>query len=250
MSKLWLCEGKTAEEPFWLEEEEIRIATMEELCYYLYQNIEIIEEAFFCESLFLWIEQELDQRLLAQKLRQGMEQKKSSFWYIGTILTESGYMTLEELRGIQEIAVRFDTKNSLERGKLRADRMMKHKKYKKAITEYRKLLKKAKEDGVLEKETAPIWHNMGTGYARQMLFAQGAECFEKAYQLGQQEESRRSYLISYACAKGEKTENTNLECMEKIQELQQKKQSMSHSEYEQYTYRILEQLGAEYLKSE
>lgn len=76
MSKIWICQSKTADIPFVLEEQNIKLYSFEELCCYLYQSTENIEESFFDERLLTWLEKELYMTRLCTQLRQGLEEGK------------------------------------------------------------------------------------------------------------------------------------------------------------------------------
>ena len=44
MSELWICREQTAGRPFYLETADMELWTIEELCFYLYQNMEHLDE--------------------------------------------------------------------------------------------------------------------------------------------------------------------------------------------------------------
>lgn len=244
MSKIWICQNKTADIPFFLEEKKLNLYSLEELCYYLYVNAEALEEQFFDERLFVWLEKELELIELCKELREGMAQGKDSFWCMEKLLWESGYYTKEEVKKVEESVRRIIQAKPEERKKLRADKMLLEGKCKSAVREYQQLLQQEDIDKLLESK---IWHNMGTAYARQFLFARAAECYEKAYTLGRMEESRQQYLIACAWAEGEKTEEVG------IQEdtgLQQIREQEGFVRYETEVYQRLEQLAKDYVRSE
>lgn len=243
MSRIWICQGKTAEIPFLVEKQNINLYSLEELCYYLYQNAEVIEEAFFEERLFQWLEKELEQKELADRVRTGVLQGKSGYWCMEVILWESGCYTKAEVKKIRETLLRVQQADPIERKKLLADRMLSGKKYKSAAREYQQLLLEM-TDGELK---GRIWHNLGTAYAGQFLFARAAECYEKAYKLGHLEESSRQYLAARACAEGELQEEY---AMAEDTRLHQLRETEGFLPYETEVYQALEQLAEEYMRSE
>lgn len=248
MSRVWLCEETTAEYPFFLEEERINLYSFEELCYYLYQNTGVLEESFFNEKLCQWLEEELGQQKLAQHLRQGIEQEKSGCWCMEQILKASGLYSSEELQNARNTAARMEEKTPLERAKLRGDRLLKAEKYRDAIAEYRKILNHAKEpDG--SEILGRIWHNIGTAYARQMLFAQAADCYGKAYETGQNQESREAYLLALLYRESQKVKAETDRFAQFKQELAEKKQSGDRTGYERALENMLQNLRTEYRKS-
>lgn len=245
MNKVWICQSKIAGIPLYLPEQRVNLYSLEELCYYLCQDAEVIEEQFFDEKLVLWLERELELTELCERLREGIAQGKRGFWCMEVILWESGYYTKEEIEKVMETVSRIVQAKPEERKKLRADRMLQEGRYKVALQEYQQLVLKDNPDKLL---ASHIWHNMGTAYARQFLFERAAECYEKAYTMGRMEESRQQYLVARACA-----ERQNLEEGENITEgkdLQKVKEQEGILRYEEEVYRKLEKLVEEYMRSE
>lgn len=244
MSRIWICQGKTAEVPFLVEKENINLYSQEELCYYLYQNAEVIEEAFFEERLFRWLEKEIGQKELADRMRSGIAQGKNGYWCMEVILWESGYYTKTEIEQIRETLYRILKANPGERKKMLADRMLAGKKYKNAVQEYQQLLLEELSDRELESR---VWHNLGTAYAGQFLFERAAECYEKAYNMGHREESRRQYLAACACTEGAFLEE---DVLSENEWLHQVKEKEGFIHYEAQVYQRLEHLVEEYMRSE
>lgn len=140
MSKVWICREKTAEVPFWVEEQKINLYSLEELCYYLYQNVEVLEEDFFEERLLAWLERELKLTGLCERLREGMSKGKNGFWCMEMLLWESGYYTRTELEELEKTISLMVQAKPEERGKMRADKLLLDGKYKGAVREYQHLL--------------------------------------------------------------------------------------------------------------
>ena len=47
MSTVILCNGNYAETPYFIAQEELRLYSVEELCYYLYKNAFLLQDDFF-----------------------------------------------------------------------------------------------------------------------------------------------------------------------------------------------------------
>lgn len=250
MSKIWLCEEAIAEHPFFLEEAGVDLYSFEELCYYLYENTGTLEESFFNEKLCQWLEQEIGQMELCELLRRGINQEKSGCWCMEQILQTGGFYSSQELEDALKTAKHMENKGPLDREKLRGDRLLKAEKYKDAVMEYRKAIAQAKQETEDEKMIGSIWHNMGTAYARQMLFEQAAECYETAYDIGQNEESKAAYLLALASKDGQKFHTAPDGLIKTRQELEGLKQSGNRSGYEKLLEMTLQNLRTGYRKSE
>lgn len=248
MGRVWLCEEVTAEHPFYLEEEKVNLYSFEELCYYLYQNTGVLEESFFNERLCFWLAQDVGQAELSRQLRQGIEQERSGCWCMEQILKAGGFYSSEELKQVLKTAERMEQKTPLERAKLRGDRLLRAEKYRDAISEYRRILEQADSDD--DPVPGLIWHNMGTAYVRQMLFAPAAECYETAYGISKREESREAYLLALACRDGKAITGEADSLAEARQQLRELKQAGNRAGYEKQLERLLQNFRLEYRKSE
>ena len=68
MSTLILCQKKTAQVPFSLENAAVRIFTLEEVCYFIRENIDLAQKEFMREEFLIWLTKELCMPSLAQRL--------------------------------------------------------------------------------------------------------------------------------------------------------------------------------------
>lgn len=285
MGRVWLCTGKIAEHPLALEEEGIGLYSLEELCYYLYWNAELVEESFFNEKLCRWLEEELGEGELSQEIRAGIDREESGCWCMEQILSFGGFYSQEELQQVLQAVSWMEDKGALERAKLRGDRLLKEGRCREAVLAYKRALQMADEMGVDgSQEGAPgqgqkkegvfeegiqekrgqaegraegdsrtvgrIWHNMGTAYAYHMLFGQAAYCYGRAYETGQEEESKQDYLMALSCRDGKVPEGGTDSLAEQKKALLEKKQSGDWAGYEKALRQTLESLRTEYRERE
>ena len=59
MSTVILCNGNYAQNPYCLAADDIRLFSVEEVCFYIYKNAFFLQEDFFCDALIDWIKNEL-----------------------------------------------------------------------------------------------------------------------------------------------------------------------------------------------
>ena len=71
MGRYLLC-GKEAELPFEIEELDLRIYTIEELCYYIYNNLMLIGDDFIGDRLIDFIRNGLSMPEIADKITAGV----------------------------------------------------------------------------------------------------------------------------------------------------------------------------------
>ena len=189
MGDLILCNYPIAAMPFYIEVFSANIYSLEELCYYIEHNLLLLEEDFLEEELFLWIEEEVGAKELAEKLRLSVQGKKGLADVLMLLWQETGYwdaktagVLVSQIKGLSE-------KSILERKKLRADRYVEKKKYFPAILEYRKILLQEEECKSKPEICGNIWHNQGVCFAKLFLFEEAKECFLTAYKYHRKMES-------------------------------------------------------------
>ena len=59
MSGYILWQGKRAKNPYYISNISTNIYSIEELCYYLYHNIYLLDETIINEQLLVWMKEEL-----------------------------------------------------------------------------------------------------------------------------------------------------------------------------------------------
>ena len=98
MSGYILCQTKKAERPYFIENISTNIYSVEELCYYLYHNLYLIDKTIINEELCIWIGEELNLPGLAAKIRQFLGQDIHVDDVIYPVFKEINYLTYEELK--------------------------------------------------------------------------------------------------------------------------------------------------------
>ena len=203
MSELWICREQKASRPFRIKAAGVDVRTMEELCFYLYQSREFLDESVIGEELFTWLSEELALPRLAASLAEEQKQGKNALWCACFLLKESGMYSEKELADLKSLCLDMENKDEFELGKLRADRLFKNRKYLRSIREYERLIALSETSVCSGKLMGNIRHNLGTAYAQLFLFQEAAECFARAYALNQKEESFLSWQRAEALAKEE-----------------------------------------------
>ena len=93
MGKFILCTGKLAEEPLHFPLTNCDVYSIEELCYYLYENIYTIMEETFNRKMVVWLKEQLEMPEMADKLEQMIENKNSMTDIVVSLLCCSDYYT-------------------------------------------------------------------------------------------------------------------------------------------------------------
>lgn len=200
MGRLILCYSKKAEKPYYIKNMNINLYTIEELCYYLYYNIYLIDENVINDELIRWIEEELDLTDLSEILNVNRGNIKNLTM---SIFNYTGYISDDDMEETGKLLTRIDGQSDVEKKMDRAKHLLNSKKYVESILEYQSLI-----DIDDEYQKVNILNNMGVAYANLFLFRDAAKCFKEAYEIGEDKEIYNQFL--YALAFSSKEEVSDL----------------------------------------
>lgn len=220
MSGLLLCSSRRGNTSYTLEENRIEICSLEELCFYLYQNAYRITEEFFSEELINYLAEELELKELADKLTMLKKEKADFLGLILTVCEAANYYTNAEIAELKQELVNFAKLSKAERMKSLADSCMVQKRYAQAVKEYEMILGMKYKESYDEAFEGKIYHNMGSAYARMLMYREAEDCFLKADKLLDEPKIQRELLLLYYLAENTKQYEKTAEGFSK-EELQQ-----------------------------
>lgn len=204
MGKFILCTGVQAKTPFHFTLTNTNIYSMDELCYYLYNNIYTVTEDTFNMELVQWLYEEVEMEVMAVKLQELIQNKNDIKDIVVSILCSTDYYAKEE---IEELIVIIDKMNDLTpigKQKIKADNFLKYKKYPEAALEYESILAQEEASKFKAEEFGNILHNLAIAHIHTLSLQNAAIEFKKAYALNQNEESLKQYLFALKLTKQEK----------------------------------------------
>lgn len=102
MSGYILCQLKRADMPYYIENISTNIYSMEELCYYFYHNIYLLDETILNEHLCDWLRKELGLEKLYKRLYKILEDGAGTSEFILTVFKEINYLTHNEFKKLNE----------------------------------------------------------------------------------------------------------------------------------------------------
>ncbi|RDY32347.1 hypothetical protein [Lachnotalea glycerini] len=212
MGRLILCHPNKAEKPYFMKSMSLNLYTIEELCYYLYDNLYFIEESMISDELIDWIDKELKLTDLVQQLNKNRGNVKS---LIMIILKYAGYISDRDMEETNKLLTEMDQQSDWEKSLARATHYLQNKKYVEAILEYKKLYGFC-EYGQREK----VLNNIGVAYAKMFYFREAARYFKQAYEFGNNQDIYKQFLYAVAMAPKEETEDIkealDLDCEEAL----------------------------------
>jgi len=201
MGKVILCAGKKADTPFVVNEAGINADTIEELCYCLRQNLDLVDSSAVDRNMAAYISKDLGLPDRGGMLERLINSRASLKEKLMTVFESCSYYDADELMTIRDEIEELSKMSSLERRKRRADRQMRQGKYNEAAEEYRNILANPVQDGISESCRGDIMHNLGIFEIRRGDFDEAARLFLEAYESNSNVESLKSYLYVLKLAK-------------------------------------------------
>lgn len=189
-----LCLVKQAEKPYFIENIRTGIYSLEELCFYLYNNICLIDDSILNEGLCDWIRDELGLARLYRQLYEQLEKQSGAVFFVLPIFREAGYLTHAEMREFQDRLAKLEVQSDDMKQKLRGDYLFREKMYARAIGEYREILRRRNPGKLGTQFYAAVLNNLGAAYAGLFQFETAAECFHESYELMKTKETFRKYI--------------------------------------------------------
>lgn len=196
MGSLILCHEQKASHPYEIARIHNRIYTLEELCYYLCNNLYLIDQTIMNEQLCLWLEEELSLDKLAQALREIMKMNGTIEKFVLTILKMSKIYREPEMIRIQNVLEHLKSQKDVERQKYKGDNLLESGEVEEAILVYQSILNGAHDESVDPKFYGKIYAGLGAAYGRLFLYKEAARMYDRAYQICQDEALLKPYLYA------------------------------------------------------
>lgn len=196
MSNMILCKGGRAKNPYHFALTGTNIYSIEELCYYVYNNIYSINEEIFDYKLVDWLKIEVGMDEIALKLSRLIDNKNNLKDIVVSILCSADYYNEQDIKEIIEI---IDAISGLPEGmklKIKADNYLKYGYYSLALKEYESILSSPLCQEISPSAVGDIYHNMGIVKLHTSSYRQAALSFKEAYSKNCQKKSLMSYLTA------------------------------------------------------
>ncbi|MBR2950233.1 MAG: hypothetical protein IKC46_10240 [Lachnospiraceae bacterium] len=194
MGRVYLCLGQNAEVPYYFERARVHIWNIEELCYFLKENIWALEPSLFSEGLTEWIGQQCGLTQLASRLELTQKKENTMENFVQELFGYTCYYEKQEVENLLKVLRANADTDEHRRRKSRGDYFLENGSFVRALEEYDELLKKPMgADSFL---LAAVWHNTGVAQAGMFWFEKAAQSFGQAYRISQNQESARQYLAA------------------------------------------------------
>lgn len=204
MSGYILCQTKKAEHPYFIENISTNIYSIEELCYYLYHNLYLIDSSIINEDLCMWMQQELGLTKLAAKLRPKLSDYTNAEDVLYPIFKEINYLTYEELKNLNSRMVLMSQESEALHQKRKGDSLVENRMYVNAIQVYQEILEQKNPESERKDFTADVLYNLGCAYSYLFQMEKALECLWASYEKSQSQETLKTYLLAYRNTRNKK----------------------------------------------
>ena len=191
-----LCQTKLADVPYYIENVSMNIYSLEELCYYIYHNIFLLDATIINEDLLNWIRDELGLKKLYHSLYKELEEEHSLGDFVLLIFKEINYLTHQEFKEFNNKLMRLEHEPPIGREKLKADYLVENKKYVNAIKVYKSILVRAKGSRLGGQFVGEVHYNMGCAYMHMFQYEEALSSFKAAYECLPEAHILRAYLTA------------------------------------------------------
>lgn len=196
MGKLIICNGKQAFIPYYFKITNTKVYSIEELCYYVYNNVELLNEDFFGEALIQWLKDELGLEDRANKLREIKNNQGSFKEFAVSILCSSDYYSESEIKEFIRNLDDLVKLSPYEKLKQKGDNYLKYRQFAEAATVYEKILDGEEVTGLSSEDYGNLLHNLAIIKLHMVGIPEAAESFKEAYERNKNPESLKQYLMA------------------------------------------------------
>ena len=246
MGRVILCAGKQARNPYCFTGTGTRVSTIEELCYYIYHNIETVCEELMNPDLVIFLRDELDLPERAQLLDKLLATHAGIKDIIVTILCSADYYSENEIIQLLEELDSLNDMSSMQRKKRNADQFLTNGQYREAMRAYRDILFAREPMELNSVEYGNILHNMALLHARMGAFLTAAEEFRESYERNGNQESLKGCLYALKLGRQEdlfeKELGKNAENRALVEQIENELYYVQDTEENTYEYHELNKL--------
>ena len=200
--KVILCVGTCMEQALEADGGRLLLYSQEELAYFVYQSIYVLDPVIFAEPLYVWLEQ-AGSRRAAERLRRSDERGEPVDEKVSILLRCTNYYTDSEAKDSVALMRQMADMTPIQKLKMKGDNYMKQGRYEEAAREYDQLLRGEYASQLRLVEYGNIKHNLAVAHLYTADFRQAAEEFQEAWQNNHDPASKAAAEEAALLANGE-----------------------------------------------
>jgi len=204
MSTVYLCQSRTAANPLYIDDLDLNIRTIEELCFLIRHYVPLLDSDFFDKRLTRFLAGELQMHRLARTLEILKGKSENDIEYMAlAVLSEIRYLDAEDQEELSKEIRSFQALPYPARRKAKADVLTKCRKYMRALDIYKEIIRMESDSHLGAQFTGAVYHNMGSAYAGMFQMDEACSCLKSAYKCLQTQKALRDYLAAVYLKDGE-----------------------------------------------
>ncbi|MCR5597319.1 MAG: tetratricopeptide repeat protein [Lachnospiraceae bacterium] len=203
MGKIYQCIGRYAETPYTIKNTYIRVYCVEELCFYIFHNAEMIDESFAGNELIEWLAEECSLKDLASELRQVMRQSIRPEAFAERILSYCHYASEREIKDTAKVVRSAHDMDGISREQVLAEYFLKSGRVALAFKCFERIINNPANEGN-RKLLALAYYDLGVIFSKLFYYKEAALHFKKSYDMTGDKDAEFSYLAAKRMELGEK----------------------------------------------
>lgn len=194
MNNVCLCVGNYAQNPFYVKILDISLYSIEELCYYFWERVHLLDDSIVSAELVEWIRKECGLGELADELELYVRKRVSVSAFVTTILEKTGMYDAETVRRIAHILKEQSSLTTVERYKKRAEYLYQQGRFRQALSIYTELVEYL--PSMDSAGRAMMYYNMASIYAMDFAYEEAAVFYYRSYLLCPERQTRTAYILA------------------------------------------------------
>lgn len=187
--------SKQYEIPYYIREIDKNIYSAEELSYFLYNYLPVVDKTFFCDELAEYLEDILGMKAVANRMRDYIHQRGTlSDLVLLTVKASEYYGDMEILSLQNRLEERKKMTASLE-AKEKAETFVRLGKYGQAAETYLSCLREGQAEQTDDAFQARIYCGLGNVYGRMLRFDEAEEAYRSSMRLSPNADAQKKFVL-------------------------------------------------------
>lgn len=183
MGNIILCRKKKANIPYEITRIHKRIHTIEELCYYLTQNIYLVDNTIMNDQFCKWLAEELALTQLSNEIKEALLERCGRENFILMIVKYTNIYTQSDLNHLEDILIKIKDKKDVEIRKAKADNLLENGEIEEAILVYQAILRENWDETIAKEFYGKVYACLGAAYGKCFLYDEAMEMYDQAFQI-------------------------------------------------------------------
>lgn len=194
MNNVCLCVGCYAKTPYLIKNSEINIYSIEELCYYFMENLQILDQDILTMDLIEWIRNECELTKIADELEVYIRKNVSVTAFVTTLFERTAIYNESLIKQAERILKEQSALSPFERWKKKAEQNYRAGRFHQAQMIYAKLLEETPEEDITVRAT--LYYNIASIYAMNFHYDEAAQYYRQSYELVQSKRTRIAFILA------------------------------------------------------